>query len=142
MDLLSLRFLSKALSLKILFFNSLNFCSAANALPLPTTVESISTLYFLFSSNIFFYLSFWSVFVLFFDLFFFLPLPYKKLPFCLQQVFQTSSDKHIPSDVKRSTNKRQYFGSVADFLKYSRFPTSTCNSCQQNIFKRKNIQNE
>ena len=142
MDLLSLRFLSKALSLKILFFNSLNFCSAANALPLPTTVESISTLYFLFSSNIFFYLSSWSVFVLFFDLFFFLPLPYKNLPFCLQQVFQTLSDKHIPSDVKRSTTKRQYFGSAVDFLKYSRFPTSTCNSCQQNIFKRNNIQNE
>ena len=31
-------------------------------------------------------------------------------------------------DVKRSTKKRQYFGSVTDFLKSSRFPTSACNS--------------
>ena len=52
---------SIALSLKILFFNSRHFCLAANVFPPLTTVENMSTLYFLFKSNIFSCLNSWSV---------------------------------------------------------------------------------
>ena len=50
-------FLPRVKSLLILFYSSLIFCSATNALPPLTVVENISTLYFLFKSNILFCLN-------------------------------------------------------------------------------------
>ena len=55
-------------SVNILFFNSLIFFSAANAFPALIAVENISTLYFLFKSNIFFCLNSRSVCSLAFQL--------------------------------------------------------------------------
>ena len=55
-------------SVNILFFNSLIFFSTANAFPALIAVENISTLYFLFKSNIFFCLNSRSVCSLAFQL--------------------------------------------------------------------------
>ena len=109
---------------KYSFFNYLNFCLSANAFPLLTALKNMSTLNFLFKSNIFLLLnSFWSRFeVFFFDLFFHSQLPYKKIPFCLKYISWTTLGNHMLSMGKSQQTIENIWGRLSIFPKILSYP--------------------